>query len=257
MAEPLPRFQQVQYQFAAHIRHPERNPAPEGIEDRRLQIYRELFYNNVEGLIANAFPVLRKLSTDTVWHARMRDFYSRHQSHSPYFHELAAEFLRFLEAERGPHADDPAFISELAHYEWVELALSVAEAELTPELADPNGDLMIGAPAISPLAQVLAYAYPVHRIGPDFLPDAPGAEPTYVVVYRTRQDEVKFMEVNAVTARLLQLIEESPMESGQALLRRVAVELNHPQPEQVMEAGRAILASLRERDILLGTRRAA
>ena len=249
-----PEFQSLQYQFAAHLRDPTQHAAPAGLEDRRLKIYRELFYNNVEDFLATAYPVIRKLSDDGVWHARVRDFYSRHQSSSPQFYKLAEEFLQFLQQERGEHADDPPFLSELAHYEWVELALSVSEAELTPDLADPNGDLLQAQPVISPLAWPLAYAYPVQRIGPEHQPLEAPATPTYLVVYRTRQDDVRFMEINAVSARLLQLIEEQPQASGMELLQQIAAELRHPQPEQVIAAGRDMLAGLRERDILLGTR---
>lgn len=251
----LPRFQRAQYEFAAHLRDPEANPAPADIEDRRMQIYRELFYNNIEDFLANAFPVLRRISADDIWHARVRDFYARHQCHDPIFHRVAAEFLGFLENERGEHADDPPFIRELCHYEWVELALSVSELELTPELADPNGDLLNGRPLVSPLAWTLSYEWPVHRIGPDAIPEAPEAQPTYLIVNRNRQDEVKFMEINAVTARLMQLLEEDAESSGSELMAQIALELNHPQPQAVIEAGAEILRDLRERDILLGTRR--
>ena len=55
-----PAFQELQYAFAAHIRDPESNAAPEGIEDRRLAVYRELFYNNVQSLLTSTFPVLRE-----------------------------------------------------------------------------------------------------------------------------------------------------------------------------------------------------
>ncbi|RKZ79734.1 MAG: DUF2063 domain-containing protein, partial [Gammaproteobacteria bacterium] len=48
-----PSFIDTQYQFAGHIRDPEHNPAPADIEQRRMAIYRELFYNNIEGFIAN------------------------------------------------------------------------------------------------------------------------------------------------------------------------------------------------------------
>ena len=61
MAEPAP-FQALQYRFAAHLRDPEHQPAPEGLEDRRLKIYRELFYNNVEDFLQTAFPVLRRIT---------------------------------------------------------------------------------------------------------------------------------------------------------------------------------------------------
>ncbi len=256
MAEAaLPKFKRVQYAFSAYLRDPERNPAPAGVEDRRMKIYRELFYNNVESFIATGFPVLRKLYDDTVWHRLVRDYFARHQSHTPFFHGIAEEFLHYLQDERGTQPDDPPFLLELAHYEWVELALGISEEE--PDLAgvQADGDLMTGIPVLSPLAWNLAYQYPVHRISPDFRPAGPGAQPTHIVVYRDRNDKVGFLEINAVTARLLQLIEEQPSRSGREQLQVIAQELQHPQPETVIEGGREMLEGLRQRDILLGARR--
>ena len=247
-------FQRLQYRFAAHLRDPARFPAPRGIEPRRMKIYTELFYNNVEGFLANAFPVLRRITSDARWHAMARDFFARHESHQPLFHGIAGEFLKYLERERGRVKGDPPFLRELAHYEWVELALSVAQTPPARELADPNGDLMEQVPVVSPLAWALSYEFPVHRIGPGFIPDAPGPQPTHLVVYRNRQDEVKFIEINAVTARLLRLM--APRRAtGRQLLKRIAREMRHPQPETVIEHGAAMLPGLRERDIILGTKR--
>jgi hypothetical protein len=251
----LKDFQRVQLQFAAHLRHPQHSAAPAGIEDRRLQIYRDLFYNNAEDFLSNAFPVLRRISSDEVWHRRVRDFYARHECQQPQFYKIAEEFLRYLETERGEHADDPAFLRELCHYEWVELELSVSELKLSPELADPNGDLLDGRPFLSPLAWALSYDYPVHRIGPEFQPQAPGGQPTYLIVHRDRHDDVHFMEINAVTARLLQLLEEDTAASGRDLLQRIAGELQHPQPQVVVQGGADTLKELRVRDIVIGTRR--
>ena len=249
-------FQQLQYAFAAHLRDPASRRAPAGLEDRRLKIYRELFFNNIENFLANAFPVLRKLYMDDAWLALVRDFYARHQSQDPLFNGLAEEFLRYLDAERGVVEGDPPYLRELAHYEWVELALSIAEDELTPALADPNGDLLAQPPCVSPLAWTLGYEWPVHRIGPDYQPPEPGASPTWLVVYRTRQDEVKFLEINAVTARLLGLAVEAPQATGAELIARIAAELGSD-PANLMEAGAAMLQGLRERDVIVGTRRSA
>lgn len=250
----MAEFQALQRQFAAHLRNPGHAPAPAGMEERRLKIYRELFYNNVEGFLANAFPVLRQLTGDAHWHAMVRDFFARHQSHDPLFHALAEEFLRYLEDERGAVAGDAPYMQELAHYERVELALSIAEDELSPALADPNGDLLEGAPLISPVAWALAYDYPVHRIGPGFQPTEPGAAPTYLIVYRTRQDAVKFTEINAVTARLMALIEANPQASGRTHFTQIAAELG-VDAEGIVAAGHAMLLGLRARDVVLGTRR--
>jgi hypothetical protein len=253
-----PDFQRLQYRFAAHLRDPARHRAPAGIEPRRMKIYAELFYNNVQGFLASAFPVLRRITPDERWHALVRDFYARHESAEPLFHQIAGEFLKYLDQRKRRRAvsrDDWPFLQQLAHYEWVELALTVADTELTPQLADPRGDLLEGVPVVSPLAWPLAYDYPVHRIGPDFLPREPGAQPTHLIVYRDRHDDVKFMEANAVTARLLELLRGRRRASGRAQLRRLARELKHPQPDAVVAQGAAILAGLRERDIILGTKR--
>jgi hypothetical protein len=255
-ASRLKPFQRMQYRFAAHLRDPKRNPPPRGIEPRRMKIYRELFYNNVEGFLASAFPVLRRITSDARWHAMARDFFSRHESHQPLFHQIAAEFLAYLEHERGRVRGDAPFLRELAHYEWVELALSLAPAPPPAELADPAGDLMTGAPVVSPVAWALTYEFPVHRIGPAFRPNTPGEQPTHLVVWRNAQDEVKFMEANGVTARLLQFMADGRA-TGRQLLLRIARELHHPLPEAVVEQGRALLADLRARDIIIGTKRNA
>jgi len=256
MAEQ-PAFLRRQLAFAAHLRDPQAHPGPPDVEDRRMAIYRELFYNNVESLLAGNFPVLRRLLDDGHWHALVRDFYARHRCETPLFLEIAQELLDYLASEREPHPDDPPFLLELAHYEWVELALSVSDAE--PGLAglDPNGDLLSGIPVVSPLAWNLSYRFPVQRIGPDFQPREPGPEPTHLVVYRDRQDRVGFLEINAVTQRLLALLHEQPDWSGEQALRQIARELQHPDPALVMATGSRLLHDLRERQILLGTRRHA
>ncbi len=247
-------FKRVQYAFAAHLRDPERYPAPPDVEGRRMKIYRELFYNNVEGFVAGAFPVLRRLYDDVAWHRMLRDYFARHQAHTPFFHRIAEEFLHYLQDERAPQPEDPPFLLELAHYEWVELALSISEAELDFTGVAPEHDLLDGVPVLSPLAWNLAYRYPVHRLSPAFRPTQPPAQPTHIVVYRDRRDTVGFLEVNAVTARLLQLLEQQPDRSGREQLQAVAAELQHPKPEAVVEGGREMLEGLRRRDVILGAR---
>lgn len=253
MADP-DRLQRAQLEFAAHIRDPEHAPAPAGVEDRRMAIYRELFFNNVRDLLGRSFPVLRKLLGPAGWDAMVRDWLVRHRAQTPLFLELPREFLAYLEDEREPRAGDPGFMVELAHYEWVELALSIDERE--PDMAgvDEGGDLLAGRPVLSPVAWSLAYAWPVHRIGPDYRPAEPPPEPTRLVVYRDRRDRVGFLEVNVVTARLLELLaaEAAPRPTGRECLLRIAAELGHPDADAVVDAGAALLAGLRARDVILG-----
>ena len=249
-----PAFIRKQYAFAAHIRDPQNNPRPREVEDRRMAIYRELFYNNLEGFLAAGFPVIRQMLGDQHWHGLVREFFSVHRCHTPLFAEITQEFLVFLREERGKANDDPPFLIELAHYEWVELALDIAEEEIPNVPLDPNGDLMTDIPVFSPLAWNLSYRFPVHRIGPDFQPQEPESSPAQLVVYRDPNDRVEFLEINEVTQRLIQLLKESPKTTGLDAVKQVAQELSHPQPENVIEAGRGLLEQLRRRHIVLGTR---
>src|SRR5687767_362480 len=86
-----------QHAFAAHLRDPDAHAAPAGIEDRRMAVYRELVYANLEGLLAGGFPVLRSILADTDWQALVRAFLRDHRATSPLFPELPREFVRFLQ----------------------------------------------------------------------------------------------------------------------------------------------------------------
>ena len=257
MADAGPGLTAIQLAFAAHLRDPEHRPGPADVEDRRVRIYRELVFNNVSSLLAGNLPVIRRLLTDAHWDALVRDFFVCHRASSPLFHEIGQEFIRYLADEREAQPHDPPFLLELAHYEWVELALQLSDEQPDLPAIDPNGDLLGAPPALSPLAWPLSYRFPVHRIAPDFQPAEPPEDPTHLLVYRTRDDKVAFIETNAVTQRLLALRKEDPAEPGLELLKRIAAELHHPAPDSVIAFGAQLLDDLRARGVLLGTRRLA
>lgn len=240
-------FQQTQFAFAAHLRSPDSAPKPDAIEERRIAIYRDLIYNNIEGFIAGAFPVLRRLYTDSAWHKMVRDFIEKHQAHTPYFLEISQEFLAYLWQERGQVESDPPFLMELAHYEWVELALDVATDELPPR-ENVSENILDAFPRVSSLAMNLAYQYPVHKISPGFRPELP--ELTYLVVYRNAQDEVKFMESNALTHRLLYLLQNQPDLTLKAVLMQIATELDHPNPDRLLHDGMSLVRQLYEATVI-------
>lgn len=242
--------------FASHLRDPTTFPGPDDVEDRRMAIYRDLVVNNVSALLAGNFPVIRQILPDLHWDGLIRDFFARHRAKTPLFLELGQEFLDFLQGARANDPRDPPFLLELAHYEWVELALQISDAEPDWACIDPAGDLLAGRPVVSPLSWNLSYGFPVHRIGPDCQPDAPPAEPTHLVVYRTPGDDIAFLEINAVTQRLLILLqEETSPPTGHAALSRIAAELGHADPDQVIAFGVGLMEDLRTRGILLGTQR--
>ena len=232
--------------MADFLRDPQGKPAPQGVEPRRLKIYQDLVYNNIEGFISGGFPVLRSLYADDDWHALVHQFIDGHRCHTPYFLEISQEFLQFLTEEYQALDSDPPFIAELAHYEWVELALDISleSLEHRGELENP----LLEIPALSPLAWLLSYQFPVHKLGQGFQPTS-ADEPTFLVVYRNREDDVRFMELNPATARLLELLKGNTDASGAMLLSHLAQELGMSE-EAVTGFGSDLLNQLNTQSII-------
>ena len=248
-------FREVQRRFAAHLRDPERHAVPEGIEERRMAVYRRLFINNIEDLLGRAYPVLCGLHRPERWSRLARDFYREHGCHTPYFPRLAEEFLDYLRKERGLRQGDFPFLAELAHYERAEVV--VAQHDDGPEATeansiDPAGDPMTGVPILSGAARLLAYEYPVHRVGPDFLPEAPGQHPTYLVVFRDRDWRTGFIELNPLSARILWYVENDPA-NGAELVRRVAADFDLPAGEALHHSAQELLRHWLQRGVLSGS----
>ena len=243
-------LREQQFALARHVRDPARNAPPPGLEARRIAIYRDLFYNSIESLLAGNFPVIRKTLGDTQWHALVRDFYAEHRCRTPLFTEIGREFIQFLE-QRDPDAGAP-WLHELAHYEWVELALQIAEDELPPH--DADGDLLAGRPVPSPLAWALAYCWPVSRIGPDYQPDRAPEAPTLLLVRRDASGDVHFSDLSPLVYRLLQLLDDDATPSGRAALQALAAEAGAADIAAFIADGTAMLQRLHGEGVLLGTR---
>ncbi len=252
----LPEFQRHQLALTAHLRDPDNVPAPDGIEDRRLTIYRDLLFNNVEKLLASSFPVLVAVLGKDPWRVLVRDYFATHRAKTPYFKEVPQEFLNYLRDERGEREGDLPFLYELAHYEWVELAVSLLPDDTRGLTFEANLSYLDGVPHISHAAWSLAYAFDVQNIGPGHQPKAPPEQPTYLVVHRRDDSSVGFMEVNAVSARLIELVQRGGS-TGRDILTQIAQELNHPNPDVVIHGGVAIFEQLAEHGIVCGVTRPA
>lgn len=239
-------LQTFQHAFAQHLRDPRRAPRPAGVPARGMGVYRELVGNNLQGFVDSAFPVCRAILGDARWQRLGRRFLRDWPLHTPWFREIPREFVHFLAQTPGLRL--PRWLPELAHYEWVELAADIADAPIPPH--DPDGDLRHGTVVLNPVLFNLAYAWPVHRIGPDWRPRRPAA--THLLVHRDADDVVRFNETNPVTARLLALLAATP-QSGAAAARQIAGELQHGDPERLVDFAVELLAELRRQGVVLGT----
>lgn len=247
MNTPLAEFQRFQFAFARHARDPRGAPRPAGVPARRMGIYNELLYNNIENSLNACFPVARALLSTRRWPRLVRAFFRDWRCRTPHYREIPREFVRYLmEAAAG----QPPWLAELAHYEWTELAVDIMDVSAAPD-CEADGDLLDGRPVLAPALMNLAYAWPVHQIGLAHRPRRPA--PTHLLVFRRADDTVGFMELNPVSSRLVALLQEGGMTGREAALR-IAEELAHPHPETVVAGAAAVLAELRQAGAIYGAR---
>jgi len=245
-------FKKFQFQFTRHIRNPKKNPRPAGVPARRMNVYNELLFNNIEGVLAACFPVLKLILKARRWKGLVRDFFSEHECHSPFFREVPKEFVEYLEKERRPQPADPCFLKALAHYEWIELALFVEEGKAKDRKMKPEGDLLKGIPLFNPVLKRVSYPFSVHRLSPRYQPKRPEKEPSHYLVFRNRSDEVEFMKLNPLSARLVDLLLMGKLTGGKAL-EKIVKESSTLNPDSLRDGGAKILEEFREKGVILGT----
>lgn len=239
-----------QQALTRYLRDPEHEAPPADMNAARVNVYRDLVFNNVSQLLGSTFPVLIRIIGQERWRTLIRGFLRDYRAQTPKFGEIAEEFVGYLASEPAVLGDLkwPAFLVELAHYEWVEMVLQQSDAEPLPA-SDP-AQLLEKPLQVSALAWPLAYTWPVQMLGPDHQPATPPVQPTLLLVRRTTDWSVKFSELSPLAWRLLQRIGEFPALNGHEQLEGLAMEAGLPVTASFMDSGLALLRQMHEDGVL-------
>ncbi len=166
-------------------------------------IYRALLFNNLCGFINRCFPVARRVLSEEQWHRLCDAFFQETRCASPYFRDIPEQFIAFVQ-EHEP-VGVPPWLTELLHYEWIELVVDSQPEEVLPGSRDLTDE---SALYVNPTLKNLQYQWPVHTIAPESLPASPAL--CCLLVYRRSDDRVAFLEANPMAAVLLQVIAQAP-----------------------------------------------
>jgi uncharacterized protein len=237
-------FQQYQLEFTAHLRDPKANKKPAKVNDARMAVYREIVFNNLFGAVSACYPVCQQCVGKRAWQRLVRGFFADYAASSPFFREIPQHFLAYLNQAQ----QLPDYLPQLAHYEWVELALA-SQVTQTPRLSR-HCDLLNEIPVLAPAHQLLTYDYPVHHISPRFKPNT--HTQTFLLVFRNVHNMVKFIELNPMTYQLLHLIQQNQL-TGKQALTQLAAAMQHPDVNAVIGFGEEILNDLVERGAIIGS----
>jgi hypothetical protein len=249
---PTPAFQQQQRQFLNYLRQPQAAQLPNGFAPERLAVYVDLLYNKFDESLTACFPVIHSILSKDDWRALLLDFIAKHRCLTPYYRQIPDEFLQYLQQER-QHPDDWPFLAELAHFEWIELQLSIAEAEPVTRKQFSAVELLNNVPVFAPVIQLLHYHWPVQDIGPNFLPSEPPETATHVLGFRDSEDQVQFVTLNLATAKLILLLNNG-LTGQQALQAMRGGELPDAQFLELTQFGQQILADLHSQGAIIEIR---
>lgn len=214
--QPPESLASFQRDFGRFLRDPHHQKRPEGIPKRPSDIYQSLLFSNICEFLDTCFPVCQTVISDLRWQRLCRVFFRDWQADNPMFSNIPADFVRFL--EQGEHSQPlPMWFTELAHYEWIELAVDInpiifadtafSVLEDYISLADTAVALETSQLVLNPTLENMHYRWPVHKIGASF--KTRKREDTYIAIYRDFDHDVRFLHINPMTAMLLAFIEQN------------------------------------------------
>lgn len=253
--------------FTAHLRDPAQHPRPAGTLDKRMAVYREIVFQNFAASVSACFPVLRSVLGVRVFKRVLRDCFRDGSFQSPLFQDIPAAFVAYLQSRTpsvappasaldgvvtapvltAPLASSlPAYAAQLAHYEWLELALSrqVTAASMgdpAPRIDTPAA-LASHVLALTEAHALAEYDFPVHTISRRH--HAPPPTPTQLLVYRNADHHVRFIVLNALTALLLAQIKAHPTWTVTAHLEQLALLLPGIPKDTLLQGGLETLFKL-------------
>ena len=240
-------FKDYQMAFTRHIRDPQNASSPEGVSERGMAVYTEIVFNNIESSVAACFPVLKKILGEDVWLKLVREFFIHHPCATPIFREIPEVFLAYINRVGGL----PPYVQNLAHYEWAELYLAYAEETIDWTQIDTETHLLDSPLAFVPAMALLCYEYPVHQISPENIPVSPLETPLNLLVFRDAEDDVKFVELNQMTAALIEDLQVGELTARQALIGIASV-MEFDDVDAIVDFGLEVLQDLKSQGAILG-----
>ncbi len=208
--------------LTAHLRNPVQQPPPGFMDAQALELYRELLVGNFDAALRACFPLWIRCLGEARY-LRWRDtFIAEHACRSPFFRQIPDEFMAYLSQNPQRLQQDLPYALELAHLEWLELALGVAQTDTVPEHSGSAAQNPWTTPLrLNPVHALVRYAYPVQQLilRPSFSA-APVLDPNPVslYLYRDRDDAVQMLEPDALSLQILVSLDADP-QSGSAVFQ--------------------------------------
>jgi uncharacterized protein len=240
-------FRQYQFALARHLRDPLSVPAPEGVDEKAAAACTQEMVKHLRDVLEPAFPITQALLGEDIWEHAVRLFLKDAPNHRPWASTTQRAFVDHV-CESPDMQSLPAWLQDLAHFEWLQNAVNTAPVQWPA--FDAAADVMQNAVVLNPTHVEAAYEWPVHSIDTDHKPD--DMQSTHVSMLRDMNDELHVLESSVFRGQLLDLLREG--QTGAQAFRVLALWLSHPEPEAFVREGAEVMAQLQREGVVLGTR---
>ena len=194
-------FQSTQQQFCNWIREP--NAEHIKICDlERMQIYRDLLFNNVCSFINLVYPVTRAMLPELQWQKLLNEFFQKAKCDSPFYNDISLQFREYLTDCQHPSLQQYPWLAELLQFEWLELYLDTVEIE-------EKKFFPASAWQLNTHVWILVYQYPVYlwTMEHQYFEHSPSA----VMVWRNQHDQICVEQLSPLFACLIEQINQKEL----------------------------------------------
>lgn len=229
--------------------HPEDQRAILQVGAARLGIYRTLVRGNIEGAIELAIPRTIARLGRAAFDRELAAWLAERGPRTHYLRDVTSEFLDFCESRWQRDPELPDYLSDLARHEALSIVIASEQSRVVD---DECGELALDAPVrFIEAARLVHYRHAVHRLSEaESSREAPDASPVSLLVYRSPEHDVRYLELTPLAASILDhLLCGHTLQ--QALLSGCEV-LGVRLTQAVLEGTSKVLADLAERGALLG-----
>jgi len=233
-------FQTMQQQFCEWIRDPDLE-IPQELPVERMQIYRDLLFNNVSSFIDLVYPVARAMLPELKWQQVLSEFFQKARCRSPLYNDISLEFREYLAEQRHPIMQEYPWLAELLQFEWLELYLDTVEIE----------DVVLHenyAWQLSTKVWVLVYQYPVYMWTTLTTQEQVEIMPGAIMVWRDDQDRVCIEQLSPLFAMLIEQLTQNIMLTEHdiyILIQSILTDLSEPEIYLQIQELKNLLTRLR------------
>tara|TARA_B100000508_G_scaffold140310_1_gene140933 strand:+ start:9849 stop:10592 length:744 start_codon:yes stop_codon:yes gene_type:complete len=222
-----------------------------GARPERLPHYRRLVFNVIFDTLSSAFPIARKVVSNS-WKGLVARFFSSHSCQNYQVWRMPREFMNYvLEHEKQVQLEIP-FLADLLLFEWIEIEL-YSEPDI--EIADTphNGNFENGTAVLNPHRRALKLSYPVFTNQYDDMVDLKGVY--YLAVFRNLDElKVRYIQLSPLFGEALMNINDYGGQLSGALYDQ-SKKLTDISKSELVDKSIPIVDELIQRNLILGFRK--